>query len=147
MAGDPADEKPAAAISFEHDENGEDAGVAARLGADVAAQFGPRDEAPLSIRALDGSGALVGGLNGVTHWRWLYVRHLFVTEGGRGAGLGRRLLAEAEAMARRRGCVGIYLDTFDAGAAAFYERCGFARHGVIEDFPPGFARTYLSKKF
>ena len=32
----------------------------------------------------DGAGALIGGLNGVIHWRWLYIRHLWVAEVGAG---------------------------------------------------------------
>ena len=43
-----------------------------------------------------------------------------------------------------RGGAGIYLDTFDPGAATFYERCGFKRFGVIADFPPGHQRVFLS---
>src|SRR5208282_1581289 len=98
-----------------------------------------------AIVARDADGALVAGLNGVSHWRWLYVRHFFVEPGWRGRGLGRRLLARAEQAARARGCVGVYLDTFEEGAAIFYERCGFARCGRIENFPLGAARIFLRK--
>ena len=115
------------------------------LGAEVAARFGPRDEKPLSVQAHDTAGALVGGVIGATHWGWLYIRQFWVAEAERGRGLGRRLLAEAEAVARARGCAGVYLDTFSPDAAAFYERCGFERVGAIENFPPGHARTFLSK--
>ena len=64
---------------------------------------------------------MVAGLNGVSHWRWLYVRHLYVAPSWRGQGLGRRLLAQGEEAARARGCVGVYLDTFEESAAVFYE--------------------------
>ena len=43
------------------------------------------------------------------------------------------------------GCVGVYLDTFEESAAAFYESRGFVRNGRIENFPPGAARIFLSK--
>ncbi len=115
------------------------------LGAEVAERFRPREETPLSILAHDAAGALVGGLNGSTHWGWLYIRQFWVAEGERGRGLGRRLLSEAEAKARARGCVGVYLDTFSPEATAFYEQCGFLRVGAIENFPPGHARTFLRK--
>jgi GNAT superfamily N-acetyltransferase len=78
------------------------ADVAARLAAEVAARFGPREEAPLSITMRDGAGALLCGLNGVTHWRWLYVRHLWVAESQRGRGLARRLMESAERAALAR---------------------------------------------
>jgi len=119
--------------------------IATRLGAHVAADFGPRDEAPLSVFAYDGD-ELVAGLNGATHWRWLYVRNLWTVSERRGRGLGAALLAAAEGKARERGCIGAYIDTFDPRAAAFYERRGFARFGAIADFPPGAQRIFLSKR-
>jgi GNAT superfamily N-acetyltransferase len=141
-----SDEKPLFDVTFDHDDGREDANIAELLRAEMAARFGPRDEEPLSILARAEGGALIGGVNGVTHWRWFYVRHLWVAEAWRGAGLGRGLMAEAERAARARGCVGIYLDTFDPSAAAFYERCGFARFGAIEDFPLGRQRIFLCKR-
>jgi ribosomal protein S18 acetylase RimI-like enzyme len=119
--------------------------VAASLAAEIVAGFGPRDELPLSIVARAGD-AVVGGLNGSSHWGWCYIRHLWVDAEWRHRGLGGRLLAEAETQARARDCVGLYVDTFDPGAAAFYERAGFERFGRIEDFPPGHARTFLLKR-
>jgi GNAT superfamily N-acetyltransferase len=120
--------------------------VAACLGAEVAARYGPRDETRLSIFAYDESDALIAGLNGAVHWGWCYIRHFWVAVDWRGHGLGRLLLARAETETRLKSCVGLYLDTFDPGAARFYERCGFQAFGRIEDFPPGHARTFLYKK-
>jgi GNAT superfamily N-acetyltransferase len=122
-------------------------GVAAieeALASEIATRFGPRDEEPFAIIARSG-GAPVGGLEGVTHWRWLYVRRLWVETQWRGKGLGRRLMAEAEARARLRLCVGAYVDTFDEGAANFYRKCGFQQCGRIEHFPPGAKRIFLMK--
>lgn len=128
-------------------EAAESADVAARLGAEIAARFGPREEAPLSIVMRDGAGALLGGLNGVTHWRWLYIRHLWVAESQRGRGLATKLMESAERAALARGAVGAYIDTFDPGVARFYERRGYARIGEIADFPLGGRRIYLGKRF
>lgn len=124
----------------------ESADTAGALAAEIAARFAPREETPLALTLRDADGALVAGLNGASHWRWLYVRHLWVAEAARDRGLGRRLMAEAESVARARGCVGIYVDTFEPRAAAFYESCGFAPVGAIADFPPGHRRVFLSKK-
>ncbi len=120
------------------------AAVSASLAGEIAATFGPPESEPLSVRAY-ADGRLVGGLNGVSHWRWLYIRHFWVDAGWRGAGLGRRLLTRAEDEARAKHRVGLYLDTFDPGAARFYERCGFLKFGEIPDFPPGHTRTFLRK--
>jgi len=118
--------------------------VAAALAAEIAGGFGPRDERPVSIVAHDAD-AVVGGLNGATHWGWCYIRQLWVRQDWRRRGLGLRLLAEAEVFAHTLRCKGLYVDTFDAGAARFYERAGFARIGQIDDFPPGHARIFLNK--
>jgi GNAT superfamily N-acetyltransferase len=119
--------------------------AAQKLGAEVAAGYGPREQSAFTIVAREkAEGRWIGGINGVIHWRWLYIGQFYIEPAGRGQGIGRALLAEAEVFARENGCVGIYLDTFDADALAFYRKCGFEIAGRIENFPPGAARTYLS---
>ncbi len=119
--------------------------AAARLAEEVAAEFGRRDENPFAFAARDASGGWIGGINGAIHWRWLYVAQFFVAPDWRGQGVGRALLAEAEVLARAENCVGLYLDTFSPAAERFYRAQGFAVAGRIENFPPGAARTFLSK--
>jgi GNAT superfamily N-acetyltransferase len=145
MTGDDAQHAALDVIKFQFVDARETPEIGEALGAEVGDRLGPRDEQPLSILARDPVGVLVAGLNGVSHWRWLYVRHLYVAPGWRGQGLGRGLLAQVEDAARARGCVGVYLDTFEESAAVFYERCGFVRHGRIENFPVGAARIFLAK--
>ena len=137
-------EDPLSIAVFDDTANSAAARIAAALAAEIVAGFGPRDELPISIVATAGD-AVVGGLNGSTHWGWCYIRHLWVDVAWRRRGLGYRLLAETETQARARRCVGLYVDTFDPGAATFYERAGFARFGRIDDFPPGHSRTFLRK--
>ncbi len=129
---------------FDIADDGESAAISGALGAEISAKFGPPETAPVSVRAYDHD-RLVGGLNGFVHWRWLYVRHFWIEPDWRGRGLGRDVMNRVESEARARGCAGLYLDTFDPGAAAFYERCGFRRCGEIENFPPGHVRTFLAK--
>ena len=131
---------------FDREGAPEIAQVADALRAEVALRFGPRGETPLTIVAKDESGAIIGGLDGASHWRWVYVRRFWLAPAWRGQGLGRRLLQEAEAEGRARSCVGVYLDTFDERTAAFYEHCGFAQFGRIDDFPPGASRIFLMKR-
>lgn len=120
--------------------------VANGLADHVVGRFGPRDEQAFSIFAHDADGTLVGGVNGSSHWRWLYIRNLWIAEPWRNHGLGRRLIDAADALARDRGCVGLYLDTFDPDAERFYRRCGFETFGTIDDFPPGHSRRFLSRR-
>jgi GNAT superfamily N-acetyltransferase len=115
------------------------------LAGEVASAFGPRDESAFALAARDASGDWIGGINGLIHWRWLYVAQFVIAPDWRGQGLGRALLAEAESLARESGCVGIYLDTFSTRALDFYRSNGFAVAGRIANFPPGAERTFLSK--
>jgi GNAT superfamily N-acetyltransferase len=123
-----------------------DQSVAERLGEEVGQAFGPRDETALSIRAVDAEGALAAGVNCLIHWRWLYVRHLWVDASWRNLGLGTALLRKVESRAEDRACTGIYIDTFEPRAVAFYQRHGFRIFGALDDFPPGFCRTFLFKR-
>jgi len=132
-------------LLFQRHEGTDSAEIGARLAQEIASRYGPRDETPFSVQALGADGALHCGMNGVTHWRWLYVRHFWVAPERRGQGLGRALMAEVERLAREKGCAGIYLDTFEEAAAVFYERLGFERCGRIKNFPLGAARIFLAR--
>src|SRR3712207_1210173 len=100
----------------------------------------------LAVVARDRSGALIGGLLGETNLGWLFVAVLWVAESHRARGIGTALLAAAEKEARRRKCIGVYLDTFDFQARPFYERLGYRLFGTLPDSPPGGARYYLYKR-
>lgn len=102
---------------------------------------------PLAVLLKSADGAVVGGMWARTGFRWLFVELLFVPESLRGRGLGRDLLAQAEQEARRRGCIGGWLETLSAQARALYERCGYTVFGEIPDYPPGNVRTFLSKRW
>lgn len=99
----------------------------------------------LALLVRDRGGALRGGLLGSTHWDWLHVSHVWVDHDARGRGLGRRLLREAEAEARARGCRHAHLDTFSFQAHGFYESLGYEVFGELADYPPGHSRLFLRK--
>lgn len=88
---------------------------------------------------------LVGGVDGYTYWRWLYVSHLWVRDDGRGKGIGRRLMATIEHQARLRGCRASWLDTFSFQAPGFYESIGYRQFGELAEFPSGSTRHFLWK--
>ncbi|MEQ6291376.1 GNAT family N-acetyltransferase [Vogesella sp. GCM10023246] len=98
------------------------------------------------LYARDAAGVVVGGLFGHSGMGWLYVDYLWLDDVQRGAGLGARLMAQAEAEAARRGCVGVFLYTYSFQAPAFYHKLGFQPLGVLEDCPPGHQRHYLKKR-
>lgn len=96
------------------------------------------------LRAED-RGPVIGGLMGATAWSHLRIEALFVPELMRGSGAGARIIAMAEDEARRRGCIGAWLDTYSFQARGFYERLGYSVLGEIENYPPGHTRYFMKK--
>lgn len=107
----------------------------------------PRErEVPLHVWALDGSGALAAGAVCHTWADWLHVTYLWVDGRHRGTGLGSRLLARAERIAREeRACVAARLETWDFQAPDFYKKRGYKVVCVIPDYPPGVTEYTLTK--
>ncbi|MBE9208563.1 GNAT family N-acetyltransferase [Nostoc sp. LEGE 06077] len=101
---------------------------------------------PLAIWVRDIDSTIVAGLVGQTNWEWLYISHLWVSEKLRGQGYGSKMMLEAEKTAKQRGCGHVYLDTFSFQALGFYQHLGYQIFGVLEDFPVGHQRYFLSKK-
>ena len=62
---------------------------------------------------------------------------VYVADAARGQGVGRQLLAAAEAYARQRGCTRIKISVLAARPEllAWYERHGYQRTGASEPFP------------
>jgi len=87
----------------------------------------------------------VGGLWGRTAYDWCFVELLFVPEELRGRKLGRDLMMKAEEEARRRSCVGVFLDTFEFQARGFYEKLGYAVFGELPDHPIGTRHFFMHK--
>ena len=110
-------------------------------------RVGPSGETLLWIVARDENGAVAGGVKGKSEYSWAFVDWLWIRADQRGQGLGRRLLAAAEAEARARGCAGIYLGSFTFQAPDFYRRAGYVEFGRIDGFPPGQALVFLLKRF
>lgn len=122
------------------------AAILAALDACSRALIGPAEPVALSIPLRDADGAVEGGLWGSTMFGWLFVQLLVVPERLRGRGLGRLLVRRAEAEARRRGCIGAYVQSFSFQAGGFYERLGYRSFGVLRDYPPGFALLHFSRR-
>jgi GNAT superfamily N-acetyltransferase len=102
---------------------------------------------PLAILLRDPADKqVIGGLTGRSLYDWLFIEWLVVPESLRGQGLGRDLMGRAEAVARARGCVGVWLDTFEFQARPFYEKLGYSVFGQIDDFPRGSCRYFLQKR-
>ena len=101
----------------------------------------------LAVLVRDQAGQITGGLWADTYWDWMFVSMLIVPAPLRGQGVGSDLLAQAEAEAARRGCIGAWLDTFSFQARPFYERRGYAVLAEIRDYPAPHSRFFLAKRF
>ena len=134
-------------VSVEPDASAADVEVVqAGLRAFNVARIGAPAEEPIRIFVRDESGQIVGGLLGHIRWRWLYVAKLWISESHRGGGHGVALMTTAESLARERGCVGAYLDTFEYQARPFYEKLGYTVFGTLEGYPPGYRQHFLAKR-
>jgi putative acetyltransferase len=73
------------------------------------------------------------------------VKRMYTRPSHQGRGIGGRILAEVETLARREGLTRLVLETGDRHAAAWrvYERSGFSRCGAVLDYPEsGYSMFY-----
>lgn len=94
----------------------------------------------------DAAGSLLGGAYVYIHPGWAYVDLIWVDESHRGRGLGKKLMEQAEGEAVKRGCHSAYVWTQDFEAPGFYEKLGYHRFVVMEDFIPGHQRIGFMKR-
>ena len=98
----------------------------------------------LTVKA-PGSDEILGGLSAMSYWGSFYISDLVAPETARGQGLGSELMRLAEQEARARGCLHIWLDTFEFQARSFYERLGFKVFGQLDGLAPFFPRYFMKK--
>jgi len=111
-------------------------------------QAGYWDQRPLAVLVCDPStGAILGGLTGRTSLGLAFIDLVYLPASLRGRGYGARILQEAEAEARRRGCRGGVLYTITFQAPEFYARHGWEEFGRVECDPAGTARVFFRKTF
>ena len=109
------------------------------------ANASPQDYRDLVVVSRLG-GEVVGGLIGFTHWNWLFIKQLWVSESVRGRGVGTELMQAAEQEAVARACLHAHLDTFGFQALPFYQGLGYSVFGQLEDYPVGHTRYFLQKR-
>lgn len=110
-----------------------------------ASRVGPSQGTPLGVLVRDAAGTITGGLWGYTGYDWLFIQLLVVPQALRGRGIGTEAMRLAETEARRRGCHGAWLDTFDFQARGFYERLGYDCFAELPDYPRGHRRFFMKK--
>lgn len=103
----------------------------------------PRD---LGVYLQDEKGEMFAGLIGNTHGNWLTIKYLWVDEKSRGQSIGRQILEKAEEIAKERGCMYVFLDTFSFQAPEFYKKYGYIERFTLEEYPISGKRHYFTKR-
>ncbi|MDF2668956.1 MAG: family N-acetyltransferase [Paenibacillus sp.] len=92
---------------------------------------GRYQEVNLFLKNADGQ--IFGGMVGEICWNWLEIHYLFVDDAFRKLGYGKKLLSEAEKVAKDKKCDFIKLDTLSFQALDFYIKQGFEVFGTIQN--------------
>jgi ribosomal protein S18 acetylase RimI-like enzyme len=111
-----------------------------------SAFLGTGTASPLAVWFQNNQGEPQGGLWGRSFHNWFFIELLFVPASKRGLGLGAKLLTATETHARTRGCTGVWLDTMNTQALAFYLHHGFESFGELPNYPNNTRRIFLRKQ-
>lgn len=109
------------------------------------AATGIEDGRGLGIFVRGEAGRILAAAAGHTWGGTCELRQVWVAEDRRRAGLGRRLIAAAEAEAVRRGCFQLVLVTHSFQAPDFYRKLGFEIVSELPEYPRGHAQLLLRK--
>ena len=86
---------------------------------------------PLGVFICD-AGTIVAGFVSGNLLRMAVYQISLVRDDLRGRGIGRELIARAEARALERDCHAAWLDTFSFQARGFYEKLGYEEFGTLD---------------
>ena len=105
-----------------------------------------KDGKRLSLYIKDSDGNIIAGLSAKTFLTWLQVDILWVSEKERGKNIGSQLLAKAESIALKRGCIGSNIETYSYQAFEFYLKQDYVEFGCLNGYGPH-SRHFLKKMF
>lgn len=109
----------------------------------AAAGVGADEEFAVVVR--DADGRMVAGLAALSWGRCCQLQSMWVAPELRRHGWARRLVAAAEAEARRRGCSQVTFLAYDVVLPGFYTRLGYETVGVLADCPVGSGLRWYRK--
>lgn len=78
---------------------------------------------------------ILGRIVGFIHWNYLQIELFFVAKDTQGQGVGTKLLAHVEKIAREKQLAYILLETMSFNAPRFYEKNGFSILSTIQNSP------------
>lgn len=110
-------------------------------------QFWEVTDKPQYSLTVNEDGCLVGGLVFSVFGDWLELEFLWVDQDFRGrGGVGKELLARAEAYAKDFGCKTAVVNTMSFQAKPFYEKNEYFLMYTQKNYPKTSSRYYLEKK-
>jgi GNAT superfamily N-acetyltransferase len=117
-----------------------------QVAAAARAAAGVGEEREFGIFVRDEDGRVRAGISGMIWGGYCELHAMWVEESLRGRGLGRALLARAEAEARERGCGLVVFLAYDLLAGDRYERLGYETVAVMDGCPAGSAARWYRKR-
>jgi GNAT superfamily N-acetyltransferase len=109
------------------------------------AAAGPYRDSEFIVGVRDPKGELRGGFWVEVYYESAFLKWAWIDGKVRRKGMGRALMAMAEAEAKARGAVNLWLDTFSFQARPFYEKLGYKVFGTLAMGRPGVERYWLVK--
>lgn len=100
---------------------------------------------PLAIKVTNNANDVIGGASARTFGNWLLIDTLWIHEGLRGEGVGKKVLDELEKAAVARGCTNALLDTLNFQARPFYEKLGFKVEWTQQGYPQTGCKYFMTK--
>jgi GNAT superfamily N-acetyltransferase len=117
------------------------------LGRFVDEQIGDmRDGIPIHLAIRDPAEGVIGGLLAFTTISNMILEHVWVDERYRGRGLGRKLMLEAERVARENACIAAQAYALSFQNPGFLYRMGYEAFGVSDGYPDPVQETYFIKR-
>lgn len=95
----------------------------------------------------DNDEKVIGGVNGYTTMGTMFIEGLWVAETYRRQGYGKKLLQQAEKLAKERRCVAIQSACFTFQNLEFARNQGFKNYGISDAYPNEVKEHYLIKRF
>lgn len=121
--------------------------ILALLDADNSRKTGRQERSDFAVLLRDPTTHdVIGGLWAMDDFGWSFITYLYVPPELRGQRVGERLMSEAEAIARKRGMAGLWVNTFDFQAPEFYRKLGYSVFGELEGGDGAAGQTFLRKR-
>jgi len=98
----------------------------------------------IALRGEDGN--LAGGLTASTPVHVLALEEIWVAEPYRGRGHGRRLIEEAERIAKSQGCIAGQGCCLSFQSPGFFHEVGYDSFGTVDAYPDGYTEDLLIKR-